>query len=61
MENSVGKLYIKKRTASEWLVAFVLFLPFAQAFLAELIGLPDVIKFLADVALVFLLVNLENT
>lgn len=58
MENSVGKLYIKKRTASEWLVAFVLFLPFAQAFLAELIGLPDVIKFLADVALVFLLVKI---
>ena len=58
MENSVGKLYIKKRTASEWLVAFVFFLPFVQAFLSELIGIPDVIKFLADAALVLLLVKI---
>lgn len=58
MENSVGKLYIKKRTASEWLVAFIFFLPFAQAFFAELVGLPDSIKFLADVALVFLFVKI---
>lgn len=58
MENSLGKIYIKKRTASEWLVAFVFFLPFVQAFLAELIGLPDAIKFLADVALVFLLIKI---
>ncbi len=58
MENSIGKLYIKKRTVSEWLVAFVFFLPLFQATLAELIGLPDAIKFLADVALVFLLIKI---
>lgn len=58
MEKSVGKIYIKKRTASEWLLMFIFFLPIAQAFLSEFIGLPDVIKFLADVALVFLLVKI---
>lgn len=58
MEKSIGKIYIKKRPVSEWLVAFIFFLPIAQAFLAEFIGLPDAIKFLADVALVFLLIKI---
>lgn len=55
MDRKVGNIYILKRTCSEWLIAFVLFLPFVQAFLSELLGLPDVIKFLADVALAVLL------
>ena len=55
VEKAVGKLYIRKRTVPEWLVAFVFFLPFIQALLSEFLGLPDVIKFLADVVLIFLL------
>lgn len=58
MEKSIGQLHIRKRPVSEWLITFIFFLPFAQAFLSELIGIPDVIKFLADVALVFLLVKI---
>ena len=58
MEKLVGAVYIRKRSASEWLAAFVFFLPFIQAFLVELIGLPDIIKFLADVALVLLLIKI---
>ena len=53
-----GNLYIRKRAASEWAVAFVFFLPFFQAFFAEFLGLPDILKFLADVALFFLLVKI---
>ena len=55
MEKSLGKLYIRKRTVPEWLVAFVFFLPFFQALFFELLGVPDVIKFSADAALMILL------
>ncbi len=55
MDKTFGKIYIMKRTAAEWLAAFVFFLPFVQAFLSEFLGLPDEIKFLADVALIVLL------
>lgn len=58
MKKSFGKLYIRKRPIPEWLVIFVLFLPFAQAFLSEFLGLPDSIKFLTDVALVGLLLKI---
>ena len=58
MNKSFGNINIRKRTASEWLVAFVFFLPFVQAFLSEFLGLPDEIKFLADVVLVVLLVKI---
>lgn len=53
-----GKINIAKRTVSEWLVVFVFFLPFAQAFLSEFLGFPDEIKFLADVALIMLLLKI---
>ena len=55
VDKTFGKIYIMKRTAAEWLAAFVFFLPFVQAFLSEFLGLPDEIKFLADVALIVLL------
>ncbi len=58
MNNPVGAIYIRKRTISEWLVAFVFFLPFIQALISEFLMLPDVIKFLADVALVFVLIKI---
>ena len=58
MNNPVGAIYIRKRTISEWLVAFVFFLPFIQALISEFLMLPDVIKFLADVALAFVLIKI---
>ncbi len=58
MDKKIGNLYIAKRSGSEWLTAFVFFLPFAQAFLSEFLGLPDEIKFLADVALIILLIKM---
>lgn len=54
----LGNINIAKRTVSEWLVTFVFFLPFAQAFLSEFLRLPDEIKFLADVVLIMLLVKI---
>lgn len=47
------KLYIKKRTAYEWLMYVVIFLPFVTSFFVELLGIPDVIKFITDVILFF--------
>lgn len=58
MDNLIEKMYLKKRTFSEWLVAFVFFLPFVQAFLSEFLGLPDEIKFLADFVLIMLLLKI---
>lgn len=58
MDKAFGKIRLTKRSISEWLVAFVFFLPFAQAFLSEFLGLPDEIKFLADVVLMVLLVRM---
>lgn len=57
-EKLFGSINIVKRTVSEWLVTFVFFLPFAQAFLSEFLRLPDEIKFLADVVLIMLLVKM---
>lgn len=56
--NSAGKLYIKKRTLSEWMLLFIFFFPVVQAFLTELLPIPDSIKFLCDVCFVFLLLKL---
>lgn len=47
------KLYIKKRTAYEWLMFLVIFLPFVTSFFVELLGIPDVIKFITDIILLF--------
>ena len=57
-KSSAGKLYIKKRTVSEWMMLFIFFFPAAQAFLTELLPIPDAIKFLCDVFLVLLLLKL---
>ena len=58
MDKIFGNINIAKRTVSEWLVTFVFFLPFVQAFLSEFLRLPDEIKFLADIALIMLLVKI---
>lgn len=47
------KLYVKKRTAYEWLMFVVIFLPFVTSFFVELLGIPDVIKFITDIILLF--------
>ena len=57
-KSSAGKLYIKKRTVSEWMMLFIFFVPAAQAFLTELLPIPDAIKFLCDGFLVLLLLKL---
>ncbi len=58
MENTFGKLHIKKRSATEWLIWFVFFFPFLQAFLTEFLPIPDVIRFLCDACLIVLFVVL---
>lgn len=57
-KSSAGKLYIKKRTVSEWMMLFIFFFPAVQAFLTELLPIPDAIKFLCDGFLVLLLLKL---
>lgn len=57
-KSSAGKLYIKKKTVSEWMMLFIFFFPAAQAFLTELLPIPDAIKFLCDGFLVLLLLKL---
>lgn len=57
-KSSAGKLYIKKRTVSEWMMLFIFFFPASQAFLTELLPIPDAIKFLCDGFLVLLLLKL---
>lgn len=57
-KSSAGKLYIKKRTVSEWMMLFIFFFPAAQSFLTELLPIPDAIKFLCDGFLVLLLLKL---
>ncbi len=57
-KSSSGKLYIKKRTVSERMMLFIFFFPAAQAFLTELLPIPDEIKFLCDGFLVLLLLKL---
>ena len=48
----IKKLYIKKRTAPQWLVFFLLMMPFAFGFLIDLIGFPTFVRFTLDFALV---------
>ena len=48
----IKKLYIKKRTAPQWLVFFLLMMPFAFGFLIDLIGLPTFVRFSLDFALI---------
>ena len=55
---TVGVVQIRKRSASEWMLCFVFFFPFMQAFLTELLGIPDVVKFLCDGFALFLLVEM---
>ena len=59
MENSSRWLLkIKKRSVSEWMLYFVFFYPFLQAALTEWIGVPDIIKFLIDACLIYLLIEM---
>ena len=53
---SNGKLYIKKRSFSEWLILVVLVFPFLFGTLFEIIGLPSFVRFTIDAVLVYFLV-----
>lgn len=48
----IKKLYIRKRTAPQWLVFFLLVMPFAFGLLIDLIGFPTFVRFFLDFALV---------
>ena len=52
---SNGKLYIKKRPPLERIAILILLAPFFTPFLSEFLGLPDAVKFLADVLLILTL------
>ena len=49
---SVKKLYIKRRTVPEWLIYFMLIMPFAFGLLIDLARLPTLVRFSLDFALV---------
>lgn len=49
------KIVIRKKSISEWLTLFVLFMPFLLEFLIELLKLPSLIKYTLDVAWICLL------
>ncbi len=52
---SKGKIYIKKRSTYEWLVLLIFFLPFLFGTLIEFFKLPDIVRFIPDVAIILLL------
>lgn len=53
---SFQKLYIKRRTVPQWLVYFLLIMPFAFGLLIDFLGLPTIVRFALDFALVGLLI-----
>ena len=50
--NRLGIIYVRKRTPQEWLVLGFLVMPFALAFLTELLRLPSFIRYLMDLLVV---------
>lgn len=53
--NGFGKILIRKRTFPEWLTVWIVVLPFFLGTLLDLIGLPSLIKYTADIAWIVLL------
>lgn len=51
-----GKIYIKKRSFSEWLALVVLIFPFLFGLTLEVFGLPSFIRFFIDAILIYFLV-----
>jgi len=58
MRSNLNRLYIKKRPASVWLCYTLLLLPLFFSFFFELLGLPGIIKFVVDAAVMLLLFRL---
>ena len=52
------KLKIRKRTQSEWLLTFVLCLPFLMGLLYDIMHLPTFINYSIDLVLIFLFIQL---
>ena len=50
------KLVIRKKTSAEWLVLYTLVIPFFFSFFIDLLKLPSLIKYTADIAWICLLV-----
>ncbi|MBQ9859806.1 MAG: hypothetical protein IJO76_03900 [Clostridia bacterium] len=48
MNSEFGKIRIEKRTLPEWAAFLIALLPFTFSFLVELLGLPGVVRFVAD-------------
>lgn len=44
----MNQLYIRKRSLPEWFALLLVCLPFGYSFLTELMGLPNIIKFVSD-------------
>ena len=57
LKNNIERLYIRKRTASEWLVFSILILPFVFATLIEFFHFPDIIRFVIDGFLAFFVIS----
>lgn len=53
---NLRKLYIKKRTLPQWLVFFLLIMPFTFGLLIDFLGLPTLVRFSLDFVLVGLLI-----
>lgn len=55
MNNSYGKLYVKKRTTPAWLSLYIAIFPLIMAFLIDFLRLPSFIKYTVDAAIIVIL------
>lgn len=53
LQHSYGKLYIKKKTFEQWLVLVVLFLPFCFGLFFEIFSLPNFIRYILDLSVIY--------
>ena len=53
LQNSRGKLYIKKKTFPQWLVLVVLLFPFAFGLFFEVLGLPNFLRYVMDLSVIY--------
>ena len=56
-QSSLGKIYIKKRSISEWFVLVILVFPFLFGTLFEILSLPNFVRFCMDAILIYFLVT----
>ena len=59
-KGSLVKISVQKRSVIEWMVLLIVMLPFAFAVLSEFLHIPDIIRFIIDVFLVVILIEIVS-